>query len=293
MGWTMTWITILSIGLVVRGCGSDRTDYHRVLPGGYRAISFSAGGKTNSVISHDLGVLLDAGATAIGNGDALGGPASIYDTISVLCTFTFDSATHTEAIQITTNPNNCVNDNECIVCSASGNGTTACGLICDGIVPATAAVAADSFDVGLAFTSVIATRMPDPYGTIRYDAERIGTAFDLTTPQSLDTSGCTYDAGVAHELGVSVIAPETWFTSTPSNYRRGFTITALDPDIENDNMTFCTVISTFAATPTLAGAATPGTTVLNDLGTVTFKTKICDYMDTPPTPQDTSMCTEQ
>lgn len=306
MNGTMTWkaivtfCTVCAVGLW--GCGGGggggAVESHRVIPDGYSEVSFTADAATNAAISHTLGsALLDASDLGTGTASGTGGPTSIFDSAAVTCTFTTDSATNTQAYQITNLLANCINENECIVCTVTGAGTDACSLACDGVVPSNAASAADTFDIFVAFTSAIQTDMPDPYGTIRTDVSRTGTSFNLTSASSVDVTGCTYDAGVAHELSLTPIVEGTWFTNTAANHRDAMTVVNVDPDAGNSNRTSCTTIKSFTAAATLTGADTPGTSVSNNLGVVTYKSKICDYEDDSPAPNgtsffDESVCTE-
>lgn len=299
MNGTITWcaITILCAACAVGlgGCGGAEggsgIESHRVIPDGYTAISFTAGGQTNSAVSHSLeSALLDASDTGTGTGTGVGGPTSVFDGLMVSCAFTVGTTTAIQHYTTTTDISNCPNKNECIVCTPTAAASD-CGITCDGVVPSSAASASDTFDVFVTFTSTIETDMPDPYGTIRFDAERTGTSFNLSTTSLLDDSGCTYSPG-DHKLGLSPIAANPWFTSLPGNYRKGFIITNIDPDAGNSNKTSCIAIRQFNATPTLIGADTPGTTVTNNLGTVTFRTKICDYEDSFAVAHTLSVCTE-
>lgn len=316
MSWAMTWKATVTLCVMCAaglwGCGGGgggssgdggSSDYYGSVPDGYTAISYTADAESGSAVSHDLvalpelgvqksvGVFKDASATGTGSGTTLGGPTSIFDAVTVNCAFYFNSATSTEQIQVTNIQANCINENECIVCTATGNGSSACSLTCSGVVPSSSAVAADNFTVFVAFTSSIITDMPDPYGTVRHDASRTGTSFDLSSP-SVDNTDCTYNAGVNYEFDLSPIAPGTWFTSTADNYRKGMTITTLDPDAGDSDRSHCISIRTFNASAALTGAATPGTAINNNLGSVIFKSKICDYKDATPVNQASSVCTE-
>lgn len=317
MSWAMTWKATVTLCVMCAaglwGCGGGgggggsgddgSSDYYGSVPDGYTAVSFTADGETGSAVSHDLvvlpelgvlkdaGVMKDASATGTGTGTGVAGPTSIFDSVAVTCTFTFDAATNLHAIQVTNLLANCINHNECIVCTGTGNGSSACSLSCNGVVPSSSDVAADSFDVFVAFTSATITDMPDPYGTIRIDASRTGTAFDLSAPAT-DFSGCTYNAGVNHQLQLNPIASGTWFTTTADNYRKGLLVTALDPDAGDSNRTHCTDIRTFTANAPLTGAAAPGTAINNNLGAITYKSKICDYKDATPVAHGSSVCTE-
>lgn len=293
-------LVMCAVGLWGCGGSGGGVETHRVIPEGHSEVSFIAGGDTGSAVSHGLEALLDSSATGTGSGAGVGGPTSIYDHVAVTCTFRTDSLTNPEQIQIIDGNSSdvCANANECIVCTPSNSDTSACSLACYGVVPSTPAVAANTFGVFAEFTSTIVTDMPDPYGTIRFDVSRTGASFILTSASGEpDVSGCTYDAGVAHELGTSDIAPATWFTNTADAYRKGMTITNLDPDPEDPysphHRTHCAIITTFATGPTLLGADIPGASVEIDLGAVTFKSKICDYTDATPVAQHLSDCTAQ
>lgn len=315
MSWARTRKATVALCVMcaagVWGCGSGgggggdggSFGHYGSVPDGHTEISFTADAETGFAVSHDLvtlpelgtpksvGVFKDASATGTASGTTLNGPTSIFDEVTVNCAFSFDSATGIEQLQVTNLQANCINENECIVCTATGNGTSACSLTCSGVVPSSSAVAADDFTVFVAFTSSIITDMPDPYGTVRYDASRTGTSFDLISP-SVDDTGCAYNAGVNHEFELSPIAPGTWFTSTASNYRKGMNITTLDPDAGDSNRSHCVSIRTFNASAALTGAATPGTAINNNLGSVTFKSKVCDYKDVAPIAHDSSVCGE-
>lgn len=271
----MGWMTARKVLLVcsacaagVWGCGSGANDH--------MSVSLTASATAEAGSSQDLG---------------LDGPNfTINDTAGVVCAFNFPSAT-SGGIEIVSAQASCssgTTDNECIVCTASGGGTASCSLSCSGTVPSNATVAADSFSVDVSFTSTITTDMVSPYGTVRFDASRSAAGFDLSSPNA-SYSGCTYSAG-SFEMGLSAIAPGTWFTSTASNYRTGATIANIDPD--GGGITHCSTVHTFTTTPTLSGLATPGTTASNNLGIITFKSKICDTVDSPATSQDLSVCVE-
>lgn len=250
------------------GCGSGTADQVTV--------SFTASGSVEAGSSQNLIVP--------------GPDFVIVDTAGVVCSFNIPSAT-TGGIEIVSIQANCSHgndDNECIVCTTSGGGTSSCSLSCTGVVPSNATVGADSFSVDISFTSTITTDMTNPDGTIRYDVSRSATGFDLAAPD-VNSSGCTYSAGT-FEMGMTAIAPATWFTSTASNYRTAATIANIDPD--GGGVSHCSTVHTFTATPTLAGLATPGTTAANNYGVLTFKSKICDTKDTPATSYDLSVCTE-
>lgn len=250
------------------GCGSGAADHVTV--------SFTASGAAETDSSQNLGVP--------------GPDFTIVDTAGVVCSFNIPSAT-TGGIEIVSIQANCSHgndDNECIVCTTSGGGTSSCSISCTGVVPSNATVGADSFSVDISFTSTITTDMTDPYGTMRFDVSRSAAGFDLASPE-VNYSGCTYSAG-AFEMGLTAIDPSTWFTSTASNYRAAATIANVDPD--GGGVSHCSTVHKFTATPTLSGLATPGTTATNNYGVLTFKSKICDTEDASPVAQDVSVCTE-
>lgn len=269
MKWNVTRTLLLALwgacAAGLWGCGSGAAEHV--------TISFTASGSTETDSSQELNVP--------------GPDFTIVDTAGVVCSFNIPSAT-TGGIEIVSIQASCSNDNECIVCTTSGGGTSSCGVSCTGVVPSNATVAADSFSVDVSFTSTITTDMTDPYGTTRIDVSRSASGFDLTSP-GVNSSGCTYSAG-AFEMGLTTITPAIWFTSTASNYRTAATIAFVDPD--GGGISHCSIVYQFTATPTLSDLETPGTTASNNYGTLTFKSKICDTEDASPVAQDASVCTE-
>lgn len=300
MDRTMTWRAIVTFcgvcaaGLWGCGGGGDGggTEFHRVIPPGYMEVSVTAsavgsGGVVHNLLtSADLGLLKDATGSGAGDGSGVDGPTSITDTAAVTCTFdaggpSNQTTTENYTVRLSTD-SACTNDNECITCTITGSGTSACSLVCSGVVPSSAAAASDTFPVALTFTSALASDMPDPYGTVRFDATTADAAspyFDLSSalPSGPGTGDC--DGVSAEELDITTgeYTAGTWMPGgdTQGAYRHGYKIM----DVGGAASSTCTVTHMFQGTAVLTNLATGGTTATNDMGTVTMKATICDDRD--------------
>lgn len=311
MDRTMTWRAIVTFcGICAAGLwgcgggdGGGGVEYHRVIPQGYAEVSFIANGIGSGGVVHnllssaDLGLLKDATGSGAGGAGTLGGPTSITDTAAVTCTFDAGGAsnqTTTEHYTVRLSTDSpCANDNECITCTVTGANTDSCSLSCSGVVPSSAAAATDTFPVAISFTSSLESDMPDPYGTIRFDATTADASapyFNLASalPSGPGTGNC--DGVGAEELDITAAeyTAGTWMPGgdTQGAYRHGYKITDVG-DVANST---CVVTHMFQGSAVLTGVDVGGSTPTNNLGTVTMKATICDDQDAAATLHSSSKC---
>jgi len=306
-------------GLYFQGCGgSTPTTIGGIAgegsPTGVSSLSVSAGANSQAAVISSQGVASkDQSSGSSGTGSSGSPPiTSIYDTASSGCAFSSSTSTTSSGITVVTGTSpsstSCSDLNKCIVCTETGNGTSACGFSCTGVIPSNAATAADSFNATLTFTSTFDTNMPAAAGAIRLDAERTTTGGGYWTAMSLDSLGTGNGTGVNltgctsattpsdnGELTLDTVDNDPMHVdvhsggSTTDINTLGLEITTLGPGanqtgVGTSNLQTCTVTTTFTATIPLTGASTPGTQVSTAFGAINYMGTICDDSSNCPGP---------
>lgn len=237
---TLVVAAFAAAALLSFGCGGagPANDYSGPTTEVY--FSGGAGGAGQVVMVTSESPMFDAGAGSTGSGDDGDGIDSINDSVTPSCAFDIPALEHCDGLDQTTcestdgcnwNVSVCefvygesdngyvfvvegassaacdtagVSKNNCVFCQINTVASPNCNIICSGTIPSNADVEADSISIGVSFTHLIESDMPQVFddgvdnilgtsddigGVLRFD----GAVYNWS---EFDASSISYDVGL-------------------------------------------------------------------------------------------------
>lgn len=236
----------------------------------------------NGIVPAEL-IKKDATGTATGTGT--GTVTSLNDTSEVVCTFALNGAATTGGIEphatVQTGACTGAGADNCIQCVASGSGTNACSIACNGTVHSNTNSAAQVLNLTLTYTSTIDTNMTE-LGIVRFDGLTTGwpeldfTAQGPSSPIPTASSIATVFAGCDGGTELDLVTTNALVNvdgissaRAEDNFQQIGRIVAV-------GSAACVAVHDFSIAAPLTGAETPNTGITTPAGSMTFTAKICD-----------------